>query len=62
MFDINILIICITVVICAILASAVLFAAIDKHAETRRPRTLAELLGASSTSDGCTKEVREDGK
>lgn len=62
MFDINVLIICITVVICAILAAAVLFAAIDKHAETHRPRTLTELLGANSTSDGGTKEVREDDK
>ncbi len=62
MFDINILVICITVIICAILAAAVLFAAIDKHAETHRPRTLAELLGASSTSEDGMKGVHEDGK
>lgn len=62
MFDINILVICITVIICAILAAAVLFAAIDKHAEIRRPRTFLELLGAESASEDRTKGAHEDGK
>lgn len=43
--NINILIICITVIIGLLIVSATALSCFEKHAETHKPRSFAEILG-----------------
>lgn len=44
--DVNVLIVCITVVVCLLIIGATALACFEKHAELNRPRRLAEFLAA----------------
>ena len=43
--DVNVLIICITVVIGLLIAGATTLACVEKNAELHRPRSFAEIIG-----------------
>ena len=43
--DVNVLIICITVIIGLLIACATILACVEKNAELHRPRSLAEVIG-----------------
>ena len=49
--DPNILIICITVIVCAVVIAAAALGIAERYAELRRPRSLAEIIAAPKNGE-----------